>query len=215
MNKGGFSWKRAVGISKAKSRISRATGIPLTKSGRQRKVGRMVTGGGCCIPVIVLMLVFAFVLGLQNKAQSADINSFRGLEFGTELNDFSQYGQPERVEQDHLVYRKIDDKMEIGNAKVTDIVYGFYKNRFCTVMIKSKGQYNANSLLDTLTAAYGTPEKPNRYLERYFWFKAKVGLSLTYNKISDEIVIAYLYVPIMNEIEKDKKERAKGGVSDL
>lgn len=49
MNRGGFSWKRFVGISAAKSRISRAIGIPLTRSGRQRKIGRMVTGGGCLV----------------------------------------------------------------------------------------------------------------------------------------------------------------------
>ena len=42
MNKGGFSWKRAVGITKMKNKISRATGIPLTKSGRQRKIGKAV-----------------------------------------------------------------------------------------------------------------------------------------------------------------------------
>jgi hypothetical protein len=58
VNKGGFSWKRAVGISAAKSRISRRIGIPLTKSGRQRKIGRMVTGGGCLISLV------AFCLGL-------------------------------------------------------------------------------------------------------------------------------------------------------
>ena len=39
MNKGGFSWKRFIGISAAKSQISRKIGIPLTKSGRQRKLG--------------------------------------------------------------------------------------------------------------------------------------------------------------------------------
>src|SRR2546428_10864157 len=37
-----FSWKRALGISAAKGKISRAIGIPLTKSGRQRKAGRLV-----------------------------------------------------------------------------------------------------------------------------------------------------------------------------
>ena len=35
-----FSWKRALGISAANSRLSRQIGIPLTRSGRQRKVGR-------------------------------------------------------------------------------------------------------------------------------------------------------------------------------
>ena len=33
----GFSWKRALGISSAKRKISKATGIPLTKQGRKRK----------------------------------------------------------------------------------------------------------------------------------------------------------------------------------
>ena len=39
MNRGGWSWKRQVGLTSAKRRVSKATGIPWTKSGRQRKVG--------------------------------------------------------------------------------------------------------------------------------------------------------------------------------
>lgn len=35
--KTGFSWKRALGISKTKTKIARATGIPTTKSGIKRK----------------------------------------------------------------------------------------------------------------------------------------------------------------------------------
>ena len=42
MNLGGFSWRRLVGVSAAKSRVSRAIGIPLTRSGRQRKIGRLL-----------------------------------------------------------------------------------------------------------------------------------------------------------------------------
>jgi hypothetical protein len=63
MNKGGFSWKRAVGISSAKSRISRKIGIPLTKSGRQRKIGKMVTGGGC-LSVIIVNILLAILLSI-------------------------------------------------------------------------------------------------------------------------------------------------------
>jgi hypothetical protein len=57
MNKGGFSWKRLTGVSAAKSRISRSIGIPLTKSGRQRKIGRMVTGGGCLVVIVIRIIV--------------------------------------------------------------------------------------------------------------------------------------------------------------
>lgn len=42
MNNGGFSWRRFLGISAAKARISRKIGIPLTRSGRQRKLGALV-----------------------------------------------------------------------------------------------------------------------------------------------------------------------------
>jgi hypothetical protein len=45
-----FSWKRAMGISAAKGRISRKIGIPLTRSGRQRKFGRMA---GCFVATAV------------------------------------------------------------------------------------------------------------------------------------------------------------------
>lgn len=37
-----FSWKRALGITQAKRKISKATGIPTTKSGRRNKIGRIL-----------------------------------------------------------------------------------------------------------------------------------------------------------------------------
>jgi hypothetical protein len=37
-----FSWKRALGITTAKRKIAKATGIPTTRSGRRNKVGRML-----------------------------------------------------------------------------------------------------------------------------------------------------------------------------
>lgn len=36
-----FSWKRALGVTKAKRKIAKMTGIPTTRSGRRSKVGRM------------------------------------------------------------------------------------------------------------------------------------------------------------------------------
>ena len=42
MNFGGFSWRRLLGISAFKSRISRKIGIPLTASGRRRKLGAFI-----------------------------------------------------------------------------------------------------------------------------------------------------------------------------
>lgn len=37
-----FSWKRAIGITRVKQQISRQVGIPLTKNGLERKIGRSI-----------------------------------------------------------------------------------------------------------------------------------------------------------------------------
>lgn len=62
-----FSWKRATGFSGLKSKLSRSTGIPLTKSGRERKIGRMATDGGCCVALLSLLVW----LGLAGLAVAA------------------------------------------------------------------------------------------------------------------------------------------------
>jgi beta-lactamase superfamily II metal-dependent hydrolase len=57
MNRGGFSWRRLTGVSAAKSRLSKKIGVPLTRSGRQRKFGAAV-GCSVCIAVIITLVLF-------------------------------------------------------------------------------------------------------------------------------------------------------------
>jgi hypothetical protein len=54
-----FSWKRALGISSMKQKISRKIGIPLTRQGRQRKVGRMM---GCLTNISIIMFIVLILL---------------------------------------------------------------------------------------------------------------------------------------------------------
>ena len=37
-----FSWKRALGLTQAKQRISKTTGIPMSIAGLERKIGRII-----------------------------------------------------------------------------------------------------------------------------------------------------------------------------
>lgn len=60
MNKGGFSWEKLSGISGVKSNVSRKIGIPLTKSGRNQKVGRIVSKG--CLGILVAMTIPILIL---------------------------------------------------------------------------------------------------------------------------------------------------------
>ena len=57
-----FSWKRALGISAAKAKLSRELGVPLTRSGRQRKAGRAL---GCMVIVILTATVATLLLAFE------------------------------------------------------------------------------------------------------------------------------------------------------
>lgn len=53
-----FCWKRAIGLSSAKAKLSKELGVPLTRQGRQRKVGGAL---GYCVPFVV---VFGTMFGV-------------------------------------------------------------------------------------------------------------------------------------------------------
>ena len=48
-----FSWRRALGVSQAQARLSRQIGIPLSRAGRQRKLGRAM---GCSWVLVLVPL---------------------------------------------------------------------------------------------------------------------------------------------------------------
>lgn len=39
-----FSWKRALGITQTKQKFARQTGIPTSKAGVERKIGKTILG---------------------------------------------------------------------------------------------------------------------------------------------------------------------------
>lgn len=62
-----WSWRRASGLSGAKSKLSRRIGIPLTAGGRQQKLGRMVERSGLGL---ILLLMAAVSKGRQSSSSS-------------------------------------------------------------------------------------------------------------------------------------------------
>jgi len=64
MNYGGFSWKRLLGSSAAKARLSRQIGIPLTRSGRQRKFGAQMGCLTLALPLVVMTGLCVYLLAV-------------------------------------------------------------------------------------------------------------------------------------------------------
>lgn len=85
-----FSWKRATGITSAKRKFAKATGIPTTRSGRQRKAGAAL---GCLLPTILLIALLT--LGFTFQARPAQWE-YHVENFGTisekKLNELAAQG---------------------------------------------------------------------------------------------------------------------------
>ncbi len=63
----GPSLKRMTGVTSAKRKIAKATGIPTTRSGRRAKFStqrQIKKASGCCVSVLFLISLFAFVVVL-------------------------------------------------------------------------------------------------------------------------------------------------------
>jgi hypothetical protein len=139
---------------------------------------------------------------------------FRGIPWGTSIRQL-----PDMVfiaQEGHLkFYEKPHDKMKIGEAGVDSIVYGFYKDRLYSVLIYFSSTMNFSRLKETLEQEYGEYQQPNPYVDKYLWYGKRLDLLFTYESVTQKGRIAYLYKPIVEEMEQDEKVKAKAGASDL
>ncbi len=163
-------------------------------------------------------VVIAVVVGLISITSPAvafqnEPDDFRGIKWGTNIKDIiGMQCQSERGNEKS--YSRLGDKMAIGNAPLTIILYDFYKDRFSGVSITYEGESAFDSLKRTLTDLHGKPSRPNVYVENYVWSGALVDITFEYSDFSKRGTIYYFYKPIIEEEQRDKKTFGKKGAAD-
>ena len=68
-----FSWKRMLGITGLKTKMSRKTGIPLSKASLQRKLGRLVLKLAWRLLIVVIVALFGGYLYYGNAVNNIDL----------------------------------------------------------------------------------------------------------------------------------------------
>jgi len=142
--------------------------------------------------------------GFQNEP-----DNFRGIKWGTNINELSDMYFVESQDK-FKIYKRKNDKMKIASAEIDNISYFFYKKRFFTIFIQFKGLSNFQHLKSTLFQLYGPPN----YVDSV-WHGTSVGVILEYYETLKKGAITYTYTPIALEYGKDEEEAAKKGVDDL
>ena len=141
--------------------------------------------------IIALSICPVYVFAFDNLSSSRQPIGFRGVDWGVSKHDhpylFSMYDKVEGVETFH---RELEN-LTIDGARLTEIIYHFYNDKFYQVSIKIKSDADFQPLLDVLTESYGAPEKDSGI---YVWENNTVAIRLFPGGAS----ISYL--PILNKI---------------
>lgn len=159
------------------------------------------------------MTLVVLVFTLEANA-FAEADGFRGIKWGTEYSNVKDSMKYVRTDPSYggiKIYLNKDDDLKIGGADLESIEYGFWHDKFCSVLIKFKGYTNFSSIKDATFEKFGAGYQDNRFIEDYMWFGEVTAISLEYKKVLKE---GYLYMSSL-EINKQCKsyqaEKAKEG----
>jgi hypothetical protein len=71
-------------------------------------------------------------------------------------------------------YHRKDERLQLGDAKLQQIEYGFYRGKFATVVITAASNAETAAFLRAMVADYGAPQKSPRNNNKLYWFGQKV-----------------------------------------
>ncbi len=118
----------------------------------------------------------------------------------------------------HLYVGALDDeKLSIGEAELTGIVYTFYNDELFNVRINYDGTVNHFKLLEAFEAHHSKAYQENKYIKEYSWrtFSGKYTLFMKYDQFEKKGYAFYDYKPVRKQYNKAMKKLAKEASSDF
>jgi hypothetical protein len=111
--------------------------------------------------MLAFLLIVTACFAIPAFAFQNEPDGFRGVKWGTninELHDMVLYQE----DGDTKAYQRNNDKIKIGDAEISLVVYGFYKGRFYAVHIGFNGDSNFKKLKNTFFDQFGQGYQSNR-----------------------------------------------------
>lgn len=173
--------------------------------------------GAIVFVCLVLVVAFSDRRGLSSSQYVSESfiaempvsrQTFRGFAWGERAEDSPVFSSP--VEQLGGVnyYVRGDETLQIGDALVNEIHYGFYGGQLKEAYVYFNGRKNLEVLLKNLTARYGEPIQDDPSIKTYFWLLIPTTVMLIYDDESKGGDITYIYEPGMLGGEKGRKNPA-------
>ncbi len=165
----------------------------------------------------LLIILLLLSVSVQAGTDPNRWDGFRGLKWATNIKDMNDpnmifMGSSNEVR----VYMRSNDKLSIGDAKLENINYGFYKDRFFMLGIRAKGYTNFTALKDAVFAYYGQGKQLDEVKKEWTWLPAlgnsdkDVRMELSYNESGQETALVMIYLPINQEKDAADAKKAMG-----
>ncbi|WP_176638238.1 hypothetical protein [Desulfolutivibrio sulfoxidireducens] len=127
---------------------------------------------------------------------------FRGLAWGEAAGNRSDleylYGSGEVA-----YYRRTGDNLEIGEFRLKDVLYGFFRDRFFHVQMRAREPGDIAALRAAYAAKYGPPRESVTALdENYLWSWPEAQIALDRDVLEDSLSIGYTFLPILEEMRR-------------
>ena len=154
------------------------------------------------LTAIALLLIFFPCLPAPGIEEPED---FRGIKWGDHIDTvpgMNKIGTQENID----IYKKENDKLQIGGTWVQNIEYYFYKHRFMGLHITFEGFFNFSALKKWMFNAYGPGKKKNYFLDNYNWLTSSLLITLNYTNSTNSGFILYCYLPLWNEKTADEEK---------
>lgn len=161
-------------------------------------------------------IIMAIIILLSADLSSAEEpDGFRGNKWGSDVGEFRGLVLVERDDRGggYDFYKKNNDDMRIGESILSNVVYTFWNHKYSGAIVKTEGIANYDSLFEICKSKFGTPDQPNQFIERYYWFVSgkATSISLAYNKYNKVGTLYMTSTQVRNEEREYRKTKAAEG----
>ena len=170
---------------------------------------------------IVLIAIVTLVLTFYGVV-FAEADGFRGIKWGTELSKLSNEMSYIKTDPEGIkIYSKKDDKLIIGKAVVVSIEYHFWDDKFCGVLIRSKGNSNFYFLKEAAVEQFGEGRRLLPKYENYIWIGKVTQITLenlealvpgAFNSLS---IYSKKFLDEGERQHREKVDGARGGLFEV
>jgi hypothetical protein len=156
----------------------------------------------------IIALGLALSYSLCAAAMNNEPADFRGIDWGTPIENHQKELVPLSTNGDLAYYRRPADQMSWGGAEIQKISYRYFKGRFSGSTLQLFGASNKKAITAKMFELYGAPEQPNKRVPQYYWTgeKAKVVL---FCEVTDYCVIDMASLELLAQEEQAQPAAAK------